>query len=560
MANVQFHASMSGYRVRDLFSPATSAIVFDGTSAATLTTLVDRISVTAVYFGTGLTPASGGAVSGLTFSAGASPWLSYGNALDGVTRFSYGGSLSVFQQAGADAAAVAMAGDDALTGSSKGDYLDAYAGNDTLDGGQGEDTMAGGTGDDLYFVDDTNDRVVEAAGAGRDIVIASVSFALAKGSEVERLEAAAGRKALALTGNEFANEILGNDGNNILDGGRGADTLTGGLGNDAYIIDNALDVIVETPGQGFDTALSSVSYVLSDASHVEAIAARGTASIALTGNSLSNKITGNTGHNVLKGLAGNDTIYGDGGNDRLYGGIGSDKLYGGMGSDKLYGEDGNDALYGDVGNDFLSGGAGKDRLFGGTGDDRLYGGDGNDVLYGDIGDDRLYGGAGNDLLYGGPGNNTLSGGDGRDTIYGSYNEDLISGGSGNDRLFGDSGNDTISGGLGNDLLSGGEGYDTFIFDTRPDSRTNVDRISDFNPWTDRISLKAKVFANIGYGALSSDAFWIGAKAHDASDRIIYDKPSGILYYDPDGTGAKAQVKFAIVEPGTDLTDAAFWLF
>ena len=54
--------------------------------------------------------------------------------------------------------------------------------------------------------------------------------------------------------------------------------------------------------------------------------------------------------------------------------------------------------------------------------------------------------------------------------------------------------------------------------------TNVDKSTDFNPWADRISLESDIFKKIGgRGKLKDDAFWIGSKAHDASDRIIYNK-------------------------------------
>ena len=61
------------------------------------------------------------------------------------------------------------------------------------------------------------------------------------------------------------------------------------------------------------------------------------------------------------------------------------------------------------------------------------------------------------------------------------------------------------------------------------------------------------------GALSSQAFWSGAKAHDASDRIVYNKKTGNLYYDEDGTGAKAQVKIATLANKANLTYDDFFV-
>ena len=59
--------------------------------------------------------------------------------------------------------------------------------------------------------------------------------------------------------------------------------------------------------------------------------------------------------------------------------------------------------------------------------------------------------------------------------------DRLFGGSGNDRLSGGNGNDYISGGLGRDTLTGGSGDDVFVFDSKPNARTNVDNITDFTP-------------------------------------------------------------------------------
>ena len=49
------------------------------------------------------------------------------------------------------------------------------------------------------------------------------------------------------------------------------------------------------------------------------------------------------------------------------------------------------------------------------------------------------------------------------------------------------------------------------------------------------------------GKLKSDAFHLGKKAADAEDRVIYDKGTGSLYYDADGTGKTAAIKIAILQ-------------
>ena len=114
-----------------------------------------------------------------------------------------------------------------------------------------------------------------------------------------------------------------------------------------------------------------------------------------------------------------------------------------------------------------------------------------------------------------------SGTSGNDTFDGLGGADTLRGLAGNDTLKGGSGNDKIYGGLGLDTLTGGAGSDQFIFDTAPGSG-NVDTITDFSTVYDRIGLENAIFTAVGAnGTLASGAFYKGAAAHDASDRIIY---------------------------------------
>jgi Ca2+-binding RTX toxin-like protein len=149
------------------------------------------------------------------------------------------------------------------------------------------------------------------------------------------------------------------------------------------------------------------------------------------------------------------------------------------------------------------------------------------------------------------------GGSGADTMVGRSGGDFLEGLGGSDFLRGGAGADRLRGGTGIDTLIGDAGRDSFVFDTPP-GRTNVDRLRDFKVADDTIHINNAAFTKVGAnGALASQAFWKGAKAHDASDRVVYDSATGALVYDPDGTGPAAQVKFAQLSKGLAMTPADF---
>jgi Ca2+-binding RTX toxin-like protein len=57
----------------------------------------------------------------------------------------------------------------------------------------------------------------------------------------------------------------------------------------------------------------------------------------------------------------------------------------------------------------------------------------------------------------------------------------------------------------------------------------------------------------GNGHLRSSAFWTGTEAHDATNRVIYDRNNGVHYYDLDGTGMTEQV-VAKLSTGLKMTN------
>jgi len=136
------------------------------------------------------------------------------------------------------------------------------------------------------------------------------------------------------------------------------------------------------------------------------------------------------------------------------------------------------------------------------------------------------------------------GGSGKDVIIGNGIANSLKGGGGDDRLYGLE---------GNDVLFGGPGRDVFVFNTKPSLVSNLDRIVDFSVRDDTIYLDNAVFTKLAVGKLPSAAFWTGAKAHDSTDRVVYDSAKGDLYYDGDGTGTGAPVQIAKLSTGLRMT-------
>ncbi|HEX8258315.1 MAG TPA: hypothetical protein VF589_11845, partial [Allosphingosinicella sp.] len=137
--------------------------------------------------------------------------------------------------------------DNRLAGVVGDDELEGGGGNDTLVGGLGADFMTGGTGDDFYIVSDRGDVVIEAAGGGRDTVMASIGYRL--GDTIEDLRLAG--TAVSGSGNGGDNAILGNRADNRLNGLDGVDELNGGAGDDALSGNAGDDVLIG--GAGRDT-------------------------------------------------------------------------------------------------------------------------------------------------------------------------------------------------------------------------------------------------------------------------------------------------------------------
>ena len=161
-------------------------------------------------------------------------------------------------------------------------------------------------------------------GEGDDILVATASFTLNDGAEVETISADPNAGNVNLTGNEYGQSLYGNNGNNVLTGGGGSDFMVGGAGNDVYYVDTS-DFIGEDVGGGDDTIVVATSYTLREGNAIEALVALNQASsdpVNFTGNEFGQSLYGSEGVNHLDGGAGNDFLVGQGGNDFLVGGRG----------------------------------------------------------------------------------------------------------------------------------------------------------------------------------------------------------------------------------------------
>jgi Ca2+-binding RTX toxin-like protein len=108
---------------------------------------------------------------------------------------------------------------------------------------------------------------------------------------------------------------------------------------------------------------------------------------------------------------------------------------------------------------------------------------------------------------------------------------------------------------------GGAGKDTFVFDTKPTKKTNLDTIADFSVKDDNIQLDHTVFTRLELktGTLKKGHFTVGSKAKDKNDYVVYDDKKGVLYYDQDGSGRKKAVAIAELDPSLELTHKDFFV-
>ncbi|MEO1929890.1 MAG: proprotein convertase P-domain-containing protein, partial [Gammaproteobacteria bacterium] len=431
------------------------------------------------------------------------------------------------------------------SGTALADQLFGSVDVDKIFGLGGDDQILSNAGDDVIY-----------AGSGNDIVYAGLGD----------------------------DEIHGGGGDDYLDGGTGADLLMGGPGNDRFIIDNDNDLAIESIARGaggYDTIETDRSWIAPK--NIEALEARGSGNIDLTGNSLDNLLVGNAGVNELKGFSGIDVLVGNGGNDRLDGGHGRDKMIGGEGDDVYSVDSRSDVITElfDQGYDHVNATTSyvlsshfesltligpKATFAGGNSlDNVLTGNNGNNTLNGGLGADTMNGGSGNDTyIVDNPGD-TIEDSAGHDTVKTRINYTLGDGledlkllgvldiqGMGNaleNVLSGNRGDNLLDGADGADRLIGGLGGDGFVLS----SNVGIDTIVDFESGTDLILIDALAFGLFnketftGYdeGTVKAADFTVIEKGQTMTENsgayFIYDKNDGALSVDSDGAGVQDSV-------------------
>jgi Ca2+-binding RTX toxin-like protein len=147
-----------------------------------------------------------------------------------------------------------------------------------------------------------------------------------------------------------------------------------------------------------------------------------------------------------------------------------------------------------------------------------------------------------------------------ENVIGGALDDTLTGNTLANSLTGGDGNDTLIGAAGNDTLIGGLGGDTFRFDSSLNPSTNRDAITDFSlDQGDAIQLENAIFTSLlTTGILADSAFFIGATAITADQRILYNSTTGSLAYDADGAGVvSSAISFATISTGLALTNTSF---
>jgi Ca2+-binding RTX toxin-like protein len=381
------------------------------------------------------------------------------------------------------------------------------------------------TSDNFYAITDTgfdgnivgtpyNDRMLGLGGndvlrgqAGADLIYGGIGNDMLDGNDGgDTLHGEAGNDVLR--GDAGADLLYGGGENDTLIGGTGNDTMDGGAGNDSFFVDSLTDYCFEGAGQGSDRVFASASHTLLAGQAIEILSTdnnAGTAALWLSGNELGQTIFGNAGSNIIDGRGGADIMQGLGGDDQYYVDSIGDRVY-------------------------EAAGGGNDRIFASSSFALLPGYEVETI------------------------STTDNFGTARIDLTGSeYNQTII----------GNNGVNILRGKAGNDVLHGLGGTDYFTFDTALNAATNVDTIADFVSVDDIIMLDDAVFTGMAGGFAGASLFYAAAGATAAAtstQRIVQNTTTGDLFFDADGEGGAAAIRFASVQPGALMYAHDFFVF
>ncbi|NER99041.1 MAG: calcium-binding protein [Symploca sp. SIO1B1] len=513
-------------------------------------------------------------------------------------------------------------GSDNLNGGAGNDQLFGGNGSDTLFGGEGTDQLYGGAGVDYFDGGAGRDTVHFQENFAITADLSQNRATYINDAGVEVVETLVNIENLR--GTAFDDTLIGDNGNNWLWGNDGADYFDGGNGTDTVFFSNEKFAINVDLSQERATYINDAGVeVVETLINIENLVGSAFDDV-LIGDDGNNVLRGNAGVDYFDGGSGIDTVnffyeqfaitadlsqnratyINDAGVEVVETLINIERLIGSAFDDTLIGDDGNNSLIGNAGADYFDGGDGIDTVsflenFAITADlsqNRATYIDDTGVevvetlinienLIGAAFDDTLIGDNGNNLLRGEAGDDFLDGGDGIDTasFLGSQagmianlnqgtatsvnqtevdtlvNIESLTGSNFDDHLIGDAANNTLWGLQGDDLLTGGADADNFNFGS---SNQGIDTITDFNSIQgDQIRVSANNFGGgLTLGVLDAEEFTIGSAATKASDRFIYDDTTGALFFDPDGTGAIAQIQFAQLAVGVALTNSDIFAF
>ncbi|SDQ13676.1 M10 family metallopeptidase C-terminal domain-containing protein [Pseudovibrio sp. Tun.PSC04-5.I4] len=507
-------------------------------------------------------------------------------------------------------------GDDILDGGNDGDLLYGDEGDDILIGGSGQDYLDGGDGIDTVVYSGSSEGVTvdlangTASGGDADGPVQIVGRGTTiKHDIIVDVENVVGSFFDDhLIGNDQTNELSGGSGNDTLTGGGGADLLNGGRGSDTADYADATSGVRLNLARGNSEGDTYIS--------IENLAGSGF-NDRIKGDSAANTLTGQGGNDTLRGGGGDDILFGDfadqaeaiprPGMGTGYATLGPDATNNSIAA--AFDISSNFSLTEDpdifdsttvlhttvnaTGNG--QGGYYAIELAAGT----ILTIDIDGIADPSIHDSwvRLVDSNGNIVTQNDDGGGDPGSTSNRDSstvfvveetgtyyiLEGAWSPDVPGDGwseavpegstyklnvsvefppepiqpgeAGNDKLYGGRGSDLLDGGLGADVLVGGAGEDSFRFSTEL-GNDNVDRIKDFNVGEDLILLDNGIFAELGgAGALDLTAFHTSAAgvSQDAADRIIYNRDTGALSYDADGSGDIAAIQFAQLNTGLSLS-------